>query len=415
MINILYVYAIISTWLVLIINIILAFSGYYYYGNLMDEIEIDEDEMDYPFVSILIPAHNEGKVIRKTLESVLLLDYPRDRVEVIVINDNSSDDSREILEGIRDENPHANITIINTDAITGGKGKSNALNIGYNQSRGDYLVIYDADNTPERASLKYLVTTIVADDKLGAVIGKFRTRNKNVNLLTKFINIETLCFQWMIQAGRWQLLQLCTIPGTNFIIRKEIIEMIGGWDDKAIAEDTEISFRIYRMGYKIKFMPYAVTWEQEPQTLKIWLKQRTRWAKGNIYVLFKYVGKIFTGGLNIVIADIIYFFAVYFMFLSSVVLSDIIFILGIFTKYKITLTGNFTLLWIFAYVLFVLQVAITLTMEKGESNLENTFLICIMYFSYCQLWIVVAAIGLVEHVIDIVLKRKVRWYKTERF
>ncbi|WP_330401607.1 glycosyltransferase family 2 protein, partial [Clostridioides difficile] len=148
---------------------------------------------------------------------------------------------------------------INTDSLTGGKGKSNALNIGYTISKGDFIAVYDADNTPDKNALRYLVQTIVMNDELGAVIGKFRTRNKNKNLLTKFINIETLSFQWMSQAGRWQLFNLCTIPGTNFILRRSIIEEIGGWDSKAIAEDTEISFRIYKLGYKIKLVPQSIT------------------------------------------------------------------------------------------------------------------------------------------------------------
>ncbi len=84
----------------------------------------------------------------------------------------------------------------------------------------------------------------------------------------------------MCQAGRWNLLNLCTIPGTNFIVKRDIIQELNGWDPKAIAEDTEISFRIYELGYKIKFVPYSVTWEQEPENLKVWFKQRTRWAKG---------------------------------------------------------------------------------------------------------------------------------------
>ena len=80
----------------------------------------------------------------------------------------------------------------------------------------------------------------------------------------------------MAQAGRSQMFKLCTIPGTNFVIRREIIEAIGGGDEKALAEDTEISFRIYKMGYRIKFQPAAVTWEQEPQTVDVWFHQRTR-------------------------------------------------------------------------------------------------------------------------------------------
>ncbi|MSE22766.1 glycosyltransferase, partial [Lactobacillus parabuchneri] len=81
--------------------------------------------------------------------------------------------------------------------ITGGKGKSNALNIGLKEAKGSIIAVYDADNTPEKQALRILVAELLADDKAGAVIGKFRTRNKNASLLTRFINIETLSFQWM--------------------------------------------------------------------------------------------------------------------------------------------------------------------------------------------------------------------------
>ena len=118
------------------------------------------------------------------------------------------------------------------------------------------------------------------DEKIGAVIGKFRTRNRNASILSRFVNIETLSSQCMNQAGRYYFFKLCTIPGTNYVIRRSLIEQIGGWDTKALSEDTEISFRLYRMGYYIKQMPLAVTWEQEPHLLKGWVKQRTRWAQG---------------------------------------------------------------------------------------------------------------------------------------
>ncbi len=108
--------------------------------------------------------------------------------------------------------------------------------------------------------MRLLVAELLQSDRLAAVIGKFRTRNKEATVLTRFINIETLSFQWMAQAGRQRLFKLCTIPGTNYVIRREILEKIGGWNVKALAEDTEISFRVYQMGYRIKFQPRAVTW-----------------------------------------------------------------------------------------------------------------------------------------------------------
>lgn len=403
----------VAIWATLALNIILAINGYrYYFKNLYFK---DEKLEEYPFVSILVPAHNEEKVIARTVESLLLLDYPIDKMELIVINDNSSDDSEEILNEIKNRYKNYNFKIINTDSITGGKGKSNALNIGYEQSIGEYIAIYDADNTPERTALRYLIQTIVKDDNLGAVIGKFRTRNKKRNILTKFINIETLSFQCIAQAGRKNMLGLCTIPGTNFVLRRATMEKIGEWDIKAIAEDTEISLRIYQMGQSITYVPQSVTWEQEPETVCTWVKQRTRWVKGNVYVVLKYIKTIFKGNQNKAVFDILYFFSVYFLFLFSVLVSDIIFILGLFNIVEITIPFSFFLVWLLSYILFILQVSITLTLEKGEGGLKNILLVALMYFTYSQLWLFVAVKGIIEHLKDVLFKREVKWYRTERF
>lgn len=250
--------------------------------------------------------------------------------------------------------------------VTGGKGKSNALNIGFAQSKGELIAIYDADNTPEKQALRYLVGEIMHDSSLGAVIGKFRTRNRNSNLLTSFINIETLSFQWMAQAGRWKLFKLCTIPGTNFIMRRHLVEQIGGWDVKAIAEDTEISFRIYMMGYRIKFQPKAVTWEQEPQTVKVWFKQRTRWAKGNIYVILKNLPLLFNRSASTIRFDILYFLSIYFLLLTSLVMSDLLLILHALGYVYTTIAGFSLLLWVLAIILFVVGTFITIITEKDQ-------------------------------------------------
>lgn len=413
LVDYLFLFSLISIWSILLINIILAISGYIYY---LKSLKFKDERLDeYPFVSILVPAHNEGKVIGKTVESLLSLDYPIDKMELIVINDNSSDNSKDILQSIKDRHNKYNFTIINTDNITGGKGKSNALNIGYQKSKGDFIAIYDADNTPEKTALRYLIQTIVKDPSLGAVIGKFRTRNKHKNILTKFINIETLSFQWIAQAGRKQLLGLCTIPGTNFVLRRTTIEKLGGWDTKAIAEDTEISFRIYKMGHRITYVPQSVTWEQEPETVNVWIKQRTRWVKGNIYVLVKYITNLFKGKQNRVLFDILYFFSVYFLFLTSVIISDIIFVLSLFNLVEISIPFNFLIIWILSYILFIIQVSITLTMEKGEDDISNILLVALMYFTYSQMWLLVAIKGMFSYFSDLIHKREAKWYKTERF
>ncbi|AQT84254.1 glycosyl transferase [Paenibacillus larvae subsp. larvae] len=412
--DILMLIAVICIWSLLLVNVVLIIAGYLYY------IESDSKSVlgftgEAPFVSIMVPAHNEGKVITQTVEALLALDYPHDWYEIIVINDNSSDNSSVLLGNLQDKYPHRNLIVINTDGVTGGKGKSNALNIGFAQSKGELIAIYDADNTPEKQALRYLVGEIMHDSSLGAVIGKFRTRNRNSNLLTSFINIETLSFQWMAQAGRWKLFKLCTIPGTNFIMRRHLVEQIGGWDVKAIAEDTEISFRIYMMGYRIKFQPKAVTWEQEPQTVKVWFKQRTRWAKGNIYVILKNLPLLFNRSASTIRFDILYFLSIYFLLLTSLVMSDLLLILHALGYVYTTIAGFSLLLWVLAIILFVVGTFITIITEKGEMSLSNIWIIMLMYVSYCQLWMVVAAYGFYTYLKDQIFKREVKWYKTERY
>lgn len=408
--------AVICIWSLLLVNVALIVAGYFYY------IRCEREKLPElpagtpaPYVSVLVPAHNEGKVIGQTVEALLALDYPHDRYEIIVINDNSSDNSAELLDRLQKRYPLRKLMVIHTDAAIGGKGKSNALNIGFAQSQGELIAVYDADNTPERGALRILVAELCQNPRLGAVIGQFRTRNRDASLLTRFINIETLSFQWMAQAGRWQLFRLCTIPGTNFIMRRSIVETLEGWDVRAIAEDTDISFRIYLLGYRIKFQPKAVTWEQEPQTVRVWFRQRARWVKGNIYVIVKNFPLLFKPSARRIHFDILYYISVYFLLVGSLVTSDTLVVLHALGYSHSTIAGLSLFLWLLAILLFIAGTFTTLTTEKGEMTLSNLWLILLMYISYCQMWMVVAAYGMYSFLRDLLWRREAKWYKTERF
>ncbi|WP_394524237.1 glycosyltransferase [Lacrimispora sp. JR3] len=413
-IDVLALYSIFVIWGLMFLNIVLSVGGFIYIMR-MYRTDGHKPISEYPMVTVMVPAHNESIVIQKTMEALLKFDYPKDKYEIIVVNDNSTDQSAEVLQRIQQNNPDSRIIVINTDHVVGGKGKSNALNIALSVASGTVIAIYDADNTPERQALKLLVENLMSDDKLGAVIGKFRTRNKYASLLTRFVNIETLAYQCMNQAGRFFFFKLCTIPGTNYVIRRELIDRMGGWDVNALAEDTEISFRLYRMGYTIKFIPQAVTWEQEPQLLKQWFKQRTRWVKGNLYVLksnFKYAFDPKAGRMRL---DVIYYALVYLLMFTSLVFSDMIFLLGILGFWYVTLGGFSSLLWEMAILLFVLNVAITLSVEKNEFNFSNLVLTFFMLFTYAKLWVLVVLNGILQGIKDTVYQREVIWDKTERF
>ena len=414
LVDILSLYALIAIWTLMMLNVFLSVGGFIYYARMAKtdgRIPLEE----YPMVSILVPAHNESLVITRTVRALLGLNYPRDRYEIIVINDNSSDDTDIKLGELQREYPDHRLIVVNTGPEVGGKGKSGALNIGFSVSRGSVIAVYDADNTPEPNALIILVEHLMSDEKLGAVIGKFRTRNKNASILSRFVNIETLMHQCMNQAGRYFFFRLCTIPGTNYVIRRSIIEDIGGWDTKALSEDTEISFRLYRMGYTIRQVPGSVTWEQEPHLLNVWFRQRTRWAKGNLYVLAKNFRYAFDREAGRMRLDIFYYLIVYILMMSSLVLSDVFFLGGILGFVHIHLQGFSTALWGMAILVFVSNVMLTLATEKNEFTLTSLGLSFLMLFTYAKLWVFVVLNALYLTIKDKLFHREVKWDKTVRY
>jgi len=287
----LFVVAVIIIWFMIGYQFVLTLYGYWnFIRSLKEKQKLDGEKIDYPSCTILIPAHNEETVITATIEAMTKLHYPEDKLQIIVINDGSTDRTKEIIEHYASIDKR--VELFNVPEGEGGKGKSRALNLGIKQAKSDVIAIYDADNTPDPDALRYLVANLVLHPELGAVLGKFRTVNKNVNMLTRFINIETLSFQSMLQAGRWQMHNIATLPGTNFVMWASLIKKLDGWDEEALTEDSELSIRIYEEGYKIKFIPYAITYEQEPEKWKVWVKQRTRWVRGNNYVIGKFFKEI---------------------------------------------------------------------------------------------------------------------------
>ena len=412
--NFLFNTALFLIWFMLLYHMFLMQGGFLHalkYRKTVEEWERKNKEL--PTVSILIPAHNEEMVIKDTINAMINLNYPKDKLEVIIINDNSSDGTGVIADKYAKE--HSFLKVLHTKPPHAGKGKSGALNQGLKLSKGKFIVVYDADNTPEQDAVYHLAMGLQNDAKAGAVVGKFRVINGAKNLLTNFINIETITFQWLAQAGRWYWFKLSTIPGTNFAIRRSILEKLGGWDEKALSEDTELSIRVYNLGYHIRFFPAAITWEQEPETWKVWWKQRTRWARGNQYVIGKYLLRFFKLKNKKVFLDLIYFLFTYLLFLCGVLVSDSLLILNLFTDLNLSVSPVSTALLILAILLYITEVLLALSIEKQQLNLKNILIVALMYFTYSQIWIILVVHSLYLELKRILFKQEIKWYKTERY
>ena len=408
--DLLFLISVLVIWGMIVYQLVLTLAGYRYRHRVQQEHEtlLGKNHDPAP-ISIMIPARNEEVVIGKTIRTILALDYPPDRLELVIINDGSSDRTAEIISAHAQSDPR--IRLVNLPAGESGHGKAYALNEGLKHCTHELIAIYDADNTPEPKALLHLALHLQADTKLAAVIGKFRCVNRQRTWLTRFVNIETIAFQWILQAGRFHLSRVAILPGTNYIIRKSVITAVGGWDDRAITEDSELSMRIYQAGWQIKFMPLSVTWEQEPETLRVWTRQRTRWVRGNNYVLRKFTGPMLKTRSRFLVTEFIYLFALYYLFLLATVVSLLLFLAGAAGLVILNVPGPYTAVWVSAFALFTLEIFIVLSYE-GEDSAANILLTVAMYFTYCQLWLYIVFKALI---LDARRHRVGVWDKTERF
>ena len=409
-IEVAFILAVILIWFMIAYQLVLTVAGFFHMLASAREKElIDRAEIDLPQVTILIPAHNEAPVINDTLTAMLALEYPADRYQVIVVDDGSTDETAKLVRAFAERD--ARVRLVSVAPGEGGRGKSRALNIGLGHTDAPFIAVYDADNSPEPPALRYLMAQLVLHPELGAVLGKFRTDNWSRNLLTRFISIETLTFQSIVQAGRWKLFGVSTLPGTNFAIRRSALEAIGGWDEDAITEDAEMSIRVYMAGQRIKMIPYAVTHEQEPETWRVWFRQRTRWVRGNNYVARKFFHQIPRFTNKMLAIEILYLLSLYYVFFVALVCSDLLFIASLFGLVSIPLPGPYTTVWALGVVLFVMEILLALSYDEQDS-LVSFGLLPLAYFTYCQLWILVVGKALY---LDVVKRERQTWVKTPRF
>jgi len=364
---------------------------------------------DLPEISILIPCRNEERVIENTLRAMVALAYPPEKLEILIVNDGSTDATGAIARRFTAD---PRVRLLEVPAEKAGRGKAAALNFGLGHARHSVLAVYDADNTPESGALRPLVEELVLDPGLGAAVGMYRAVNRHRNLLTRFLNIEGIGFQWIVQAGRWALMRFATLPGTNYVIRRRLVEELGGWDEGALTEDAELTLRVYQAGYQIKFVPESVTWEQEPESLRVWFRQRHRWVRGYNYLLRQYAGRLWRMKPRRIGLELLYSLWLYYVFFVAIVVSDILFVLSASGVIRIAVPGPYSVVWFFAYVTFVLQLVIALAAEREEDSLPNILLTMLMYFTYCQLWIPVVARAFYD---DFILRKPAQWAKTERF
>ena len=240
-------------------------------------------DSDLPTVTVLVPAHNEEKVIGDALNALLKQDYPQHLFQIIPVNDRSTDRTREIINRLALIYPER---IKPFHRSTGKAGKSAALKDVSGRITSEITIVFDADYIPAPQLLRNLVAPFV-DPEVGAVMGRVVPINANKNLLTRMLDLERSAGYQVDQQARMNLGLLPQYGGTVGGIRNSALKEIGGWDDMVLAEDTDVTLKLFLNGWIIIYQNACECYEEVPEDWNVRVKQIKRWARGHNQVLLK--------------------------------------------------------------------------------------------------------------------------------
>ena len=235
-----------------------------------------------PTVSILMPAYNEEKIIGETLGKLMTIGYPKNKLEIIVIDDGSKDDTYKIAKKFESENVRV--------SKKKNTGKASSLNYGLKHAKHEFVAVMDADTFLDKNALKQCMAYF-DEDNVAAVTSHILVKRRKT-LWEKLQHTEHMIVSLMRKAQE-QVNVINVTPGPLSVYRKKFLIKVGGFDEKSLIEDVEIDWRLLRHGYKIRMAFDAMVYSIYPDTFKMWWRQRRRWVIGGLETFLKYFGTIF--------------------------------------------------------------------------------------------------------------------------
>ncbi|HEX9503745.1 MAG TPA: glycosyltransferase [Patescibacteria group bacterium] len=234
-------------------------------------------DKNLPVYTLLIPLYREEKVIDQVIKAVTSLDYPKDKLDVIITLEKYD---TETINAIRKANPPAYIkTLILPDVHP--KTKPKALNVAFLQAKGKYLVIYDAEIIPDTDQLKKAVLAFKKYPEIGCLQTRLDHYNTRQSVITRLFNTEYSFYYDFFLPGLQKIGSPIPLSGHSSHFRTNLLKKIGAWDPYNVTEDCDIGMRLHRIGFQVGVID-SVSKEEATPTMKSWIYQRTRWMKGFI-------------------------------------------------------------------------------------------------------------------------------------
>ncbi len=239
----------------------------------------------HPTVAILVPCHNEQTSIADVVRQLASNHYPS--IEIIAINDGSTDATGEILETLRPEVPQLKVI-----TLTSNYGKAAALRMGVLATSAEYVMCIDADALLEKDALFWMMRQFEDGPRVGAVTGNPRVVNDR-SLLGRIQIGEFSAIVGMVKRTQRSVGRVFTVSGVNACFRTAALHDVGYWSSETVTEDIDISWKLQLRRWDIRFEPRALTWILVPEKFNALWRQRLRWAQGGYEAAAKFGRDIF--------------------------------------------------------------------------------------------------------------------------
>ncbi len=262
--------------------------NYVYENKKAEELKV------FPSVTITIPVWNEEKAIIPTIKSILKLNYPADKINVIVVDDKSTDNTVAVVENFLKQKHEIKIKLLKHKE---NKGKAGAVNTALRQANSKYFWIYDADSIASNDLLKNMIARFEesGNNDVAAVVAITMIKN-NGNWVEKMQRLEYV----MAAFVRKLMSNVDTLHTTNALsmFKTDVLKKMGGFDIGNLTEDFEIAMRLRSNGYRIVMCEHGKFYTDVPRTIKKMWMQRVRWFRGYIYNNLKYKYMLFNKKLG---------------------------------------------------------------------------------------------------------------------
>lgn len=277
-----------TTWAIIFLVMFMAlYMVYMYIAVKHQKRKLRKNPVVYnenlaPFISILIPCHNEAVVIKETVENILNVDY--ENYEIIVIDDRSTDDTKDAVLELEKKYDKVKALIRDKSAYP---GKSAVLNDAVKIAKGEAYLVFDADAKIKPDFIKLLLTKYEGDD-VGAIQARKVIINANQNFLTA-CQYNEYVMDTHLQVGRDAVKGAVELRGNGELIKKNALVDIGGWNNETITDDLDMSTRLHIKGWDIRFVQDAIVYEEGVVTFSALVRQRRRWVEGSIRRYLEYI------------------------------------------------------------------------------------------------------------------------------